>query len=298
MHANSSGSAVAPALRAAISTTGVSATAAASSENSTDPTNDTTQTPTKSRAGDPREPRTARRAPAANQPASSAAAASTRTPARKASTLRLERKTCHAPVSGSQPVTSIASAPSGGPGRLVDVAGTQQHAGERDDQDEGAERGHACIFRERLRGRLPPVAKLAQHDVVIVGGGVSGLTAAVELAAHGVDVHVLEARTRLGGRIATADVAGLPVETGGEFLDAVDGPFARLLVTLGVELEVASHEKQPSQGRDRPRRRARDGVGARARARRRARRRDRAHRRLAWIPTRPGRASARASSTG
>jgi monoamine oxidase len=92
------------------------------------------------------------------------------------------------------------------------------------------------------------VAKLAQHDVVIVGGGVSGLTAAVELASHGVDVHVLEARTRLGGRIATADVAGLPVEIGGEFLDAVDGPFARLLVTLGIELEVASHEKQPSQG--------------------------------------------------
>jgi monoamine oxidase len=92
------------------------------------------------------------------------------------------------------------------------------------------------------------VATLAQHDVVIVGGGVSGLTAAIELASQGVDVHVLEARTRLGGRIATADVAGLPVETGGEFLDAVDGPFARLLVTLGIELEVASHEKQPAQG--------------------------------------------------
>jgi monoamine oxidase len=87
-----------------------------------------------------------------------------------------------------------------------------------------------------------------QHDVLVVGGGVSGLTAAIDLAAHGVDVRVVEARSRLGGRIATDDVAGLSVETGGEFLDAVDSPFARLLGALDVELEPALHEKQPERG--------------------------------------------------
>ena len=86
------------------------------------------------------------------------------------------------------------------------------------------------------------------NDVIVIGAGVSGLTAAIDLASHGVDVQVLEARSRLGGRIATGDVAGLPVETGGEFLDAVDGPLARLLAALGVELEATSHEKQPQQG--------------------------------------------------
>jgi monoamine oxidase len=87
-----------------------------------------------------------------------------------------------------------------------------------------------------------------QHDVLIVGGGVSGLTAAVELAADGLDVRLLEARPRLGGRIATADVAGLSVETGGEFLDAVDTPFSRLLGALGVELEPAVHGRAADRG--------------------------------------------------
>jgi monoamine oxidase len=86
-----------------------------------------------------------------------------------------------------------------------------------------------------------------QHDVLIVGGGVSGVTAAIDLVSHGVDVQVVEARTRLGGRIATGDVAGLAVEAGGEFLDAVDGPFGRLLAKLDLELEPAVHGKQPER---------------------------------------------------
>jgi monoamine oxidase len=86
-----------------------------------------------------------------------------------------------------------------------------------------------------------------QHGVLIVGGGVSGLTAAIDLASHGVDVQVVEARARLGGRIATGDVAGLAVEAGGEFLDASDGPLARLLAKLELELEPAVHAKQPER---------------------------------------------------
>ena len=76
-----------------------------------------------------------------------------------------------------------------------------------------------------------------RHDVLIVGGGVSGVAAAVALVGRGVNVGLVEARTRLGGRIATDDVAGLSVETGGEFLDAGDSAIARLLVELGVERE-------------------------------------------------------------
>ena len=47
-------------------------------------------------------------------------------------------------------------------------------------------------------------------DVAIVGGGLAGLSAACRLAAAGRRVAVLEARSRLGGRMLTAPVA--PVE--------------------------------------------------------------------------------------
>jgi monoamine oxidase len=56
--------------------------------------------------------------------------------------------------------------------------------------------------------------------VVVVGAGVAGLAAAQRLADAGLDVTVLEARDRLGGRawsIATPGSA-LPVELGAEFL--------------------------------------------------------------------------------
>jgi len=38
-------------------------------------------------------------------------------------------------------------------------------------------------------------------DVVVVGGGVAGLAAATRLASAGRAVTVLEARSRLGGRV-------------------------------------------------------------------------------------------------
>lgn len=46
--------------------------------------------------------------------------------------------------------------------------------------------------------------ELHEQDVVVVGGGLAGLTVARELRHAGLEVVVLEARERLGGRAHTA----------------------------------------------------------------------------------------------
>ncbi len=59
---------------------------------------------------------------------------------------------------------------------------------------------------------------MSAPDVVIIGGGIAGLTAARELTRAGVNVMLLEARDRLGGRILTDHSLGYPVELGAEFI--------------------------------------------------------------------------------
>lgn len=66
-------------------------------------------------------------------------------------------------------------------------------------------------------------AREGHWDVVIVGAGVAGLTAAQVLSAAGLRVLVLEARDRVGGRIFTRHVRGvaddaMAVELGAEFV--------------------------------------------------------------------------------
>jgi monoamine oxidase len=63
--------------------------------------------------------------------------------------------------------------------------------------------------------------------VVVVGAGVSGLTAARDLRRAGADVVVVEARDRIGGRTWTAEIAGAPVDLGASW---IHGPFGNPLV--------------------------------------------------------------------
>lgn len=73
--------------------------------------------------------------------------------------------------------------------------------------------------------------------VIVVGGGLAGLSAAFDLVHRGADVHVLEARPRLGGRVQTArDADGIHAEAGGEFIDAPHDALRSLAATLHVPL--------------------------------------------------------------
>ncbi len=64
-------------------------------------------------------------------------------------------------------------------------------------------------------------------DVLIVGAGVAGLTAARELARVGREVVVLEKSRGLGGRAATRTVRGNRVDHGAQFFTARDARFKK-----------------------------------------------------------------------
>lgn len=75
-----------------------------------------------------------------------------------------------------------------------------------------------------------------EHDVVVVGAGLAGLTAARRIAAAGRSVHVLEARSRVGGRTYTVSFAGGPVDLGGQWI----GPGQERVLALTRELGVSA----------------------------------------------------------
>ena len=75
-------------------------------------------------------------------------------------------------------------------------------------------------------------------DVAVVGAGFSGLAAALELEAAGLEPLVLEARERVGGRVLNHELAdGSVVEVGGQWV----GPTQRALLGLAAELGVRTY---------------------------------------------------------
>ena len=65
-------------------------------------------------------------------------------------------------------------------------------------------------------GRLKAVG--SPLDVVVVGGGVSGAAAAAQLTSQGHQVVMLEARSRLGGRINTDHSFPMPIDLGASWI--------------------------------------------------------------------------------
>lgn len=68
--------------------------------------------------------------------------------------------------------------------------------------------------------------------VVVVGGGISGLTAAFRLASRGYSVELLEASDRTGGKLQAGSIAGVQIDVGAEAM------LARRPEAVGLAREV------------------------------------------------------------
>ena len=85
------------------------------------------------------------------------------------------------------------------------------------------------------------------YDAVVVGAGLAGLSAARDLAAGGADVLVLEARTRVGGRVEQVTLDdGRLVQLGGEVIGDAHTAYQQLVAELGLTL-VPSYVAEPGE---------------------------------------------------
>ncbi|MFZ4719313.1 MAG: flavin monoamine oxidase family protein [Ilumatobacteraceae bacterium] len=76
-----------------------------------------------------------------------------------------------------------------------------------------------------------------QHDVIVIGAGLAGLRCAADLAVQGLDVVVLEARDRVGGRVFSHTFSnGQTCERGAEFIDGNHTEALALAADLGLRL--------------------------------------------------------------
>uniref|UniRef100_A0A8D2L3B5 Amine oxidase domain-containing protein n=1 Tax=Varanus komodoensis TaxID=61221 RepID=A0A8D2L3B5_VARKO len=76
----------------------------------------------------------------------------------------------------------------------------------------------------------------ASHDVVVIGGGISGMSAAKLLFESGINVVVLEARDRVGGPTFTVRNKQVKyVDVGGAYIGPTQNRILRLSKELGIE---------------------------------------------------------------
>ncbi len=73
-------------------------------------------------------------------------------------------------------------------------------------------------------------------DVVVVGGGLSGLVAARELSLKGRSVRLYEARPRIGGRVLTRELGDGVVDFGAHWIGAGQVQLATLCEDVGIDL--------------------------------------------------------------
>jgi monoamine oxidase len=100
--------------------------------------------------------------------------------------------------------------------------------------------GTGLALAAALSGPLPRALAASQPRIVVVGGGLAGLTCAYTLKQAGIRADLYEAATRVGGRCWTrrGDFAqGQIAEHGGELIDQGHTQIRQLAQSLGLNLD-------------------------------------------------------------
>src|SRR5262249_21232688 len=87
-----------------------------------------------------------------------------------------------------------------------------------------------------MTGASPGARQALSGDVLVIGAGIAGMTAAKMLAESGRSVIVLEANDRVGGRTWSVDEVGGPVDYGGMFIGDTHSRSIALGESLGLEM--------------------------------------------------------------
>jgi oxygen-dependent protoporphyrinogen oxidase len=84
---------------------------------------------------------------------------------------------------------------------------------------------------------------MAKETVVVIGAGISGLTAAYQLKKAGLDVLVLEANEYVGGRMTNVDWEGFRVDIGAKFITTADKSLIGMVREVGLEDQLVKSEE-------------------------------------------------------
>lgn len=90
---------------------------------------------------------------------------------------------------------------------------------------------------------MNPASSSDNGEVLIIGAGIAGLSAASELKRLGITSTVLEARDRIGGRIWTSYELGSPIDLGAALIHRKHGnPLSLLARVNGVKLRITNFD--------------------------------------------------------
>lgn len=99
----------------------------------------------------------------------------------------------------------------------------------------------AYLSGRRAARRL--LQRVDARRAVVIGAGLAGAAAAAEFSASGVSVTVLEARSRIGGRIHSDRTWGEPIELGAAWIHGVrDNPLVPLARAAGLRLVPTDYD--------------------------------------------------------